>query len=149
MSEDLRELVGEWRFDRRLLDRAAGLAGCAHGTLTIAAGGEGRPGDGALRWDEAGQMTWAGRTFPVTRSLRAAIRDGEWWLDFDHGRPFHPWRPGEWVTHPCAEDTYRGLAEPRGDGRWRITWDVTGPTKDQLLLTRLRRLPTPPPRFFR
>ena len=133
MPADLLGLLGSWWFDRRLLDRRADLAGCVHGTLTITPDGDG------LRWHESGEMTWAGRTFPATRTLRASCRGKEWWLDFADGRPFHPWRPGEWVTHPCAADTYRGRVEIGNEDRWRITWEVTGPAKDQLLITRLRR----------
>jgi hypothetical protein len=126
--------LGRWHFDRRVVDNLAAATGCAHGELLVT------PAEGtALDWHETGQLTWGGRTVPVTRSLRVERLDDEWWMTFADGRPFHPWRPGEWVVHPCAEDTYTGRVEINGD-RIRTEWRVTGPVKDQLLVTRLRRI---------
>ena len=64
--------------------------------------------------------------------------DGAWQVRFADGRPFHPWRPGVWVDHPCNADLYRGLVDASPD-RLRILWDVVGPTKDQRLFTRCVR----------
>jgi uncharacterized protein DUF6314 len=74
---------------------------------------------------------------PVRRELLIRRLDGSWWMTFADGRAFHPWRPGQVVTHRCAEDTYRGLVDLRGD-RMRTLWDVIGPAKEQRLVTRLR-----------
>ena len=88
----------------------------------------------ATAWPGArvGTFTIAGRSHDVTRTYQLA--DG--WVFFDDGRPFHPWRPGEWVEHLCGEDTYRGLVEVE-PARIRTLWDVSGPEKDQRLITRL------------
>ncbi len=69
--------------------------------------------------------------------------DGRWWMTFADGRPFHPWVLGEQVIHPCAEDTYRGLIERPGADELIITWQVDGPAKDHLIVSRLRRQPQP------
>ena len=122
------ELVGRWSLTRRLADRRAGVLGTMSGALVI-----GPDGDG-LRWAESGVLRWAGREVPATRTY--LLRDG--WVLFEDGRPFHPWRPGRPVTHPCRDDLYTGLIAVDGD-RLRVLWDVRGPTKDQRIVTRCRR----------
>ncbi|WP_375480007.1 DUF6314 family protein [uncultured Jatrophihabitans sp.] len=127
------ELLGVWRLERRIADRLAGASGRMTGTLSLT-----ETADGAVAWAERGVLWWAGREFESTRELLIR-RDGAGWLVcFADGRPFHPWRPGRPVTHPCRADVYRGLvdAAPR---RLRVVWDVTGPAKDQRLLTRCSR----------
>lgn len=131
---DPRELVGSWSIERTLLDRSLGQGGSFRGTLAV------EPTASGLRWDESGTLRWDGRDLPAQRSLRLHRVDGRWWMAFDDGRPFHPWVVGEPVVHPCAADTYRGLIEQSGADELTITWDVTGPTKDQLIVSRLIRL---------
>jgi hypothetical protein len=91
-----------------------------------------------LRWAESGTLRWGGATYPVSRTY--LLREGAdgWEVRFADGRPFHPWRPGVWVTHPCRGDVYTGLVAV-GPGRVRTLWDVRGPAKDQRLVTRLTR----------
>lgn len=124
-------LLGRWRLARRLRD--ARLHGAFAGALTLTADGDG------VRWDEAGTLRWAGQDIPATR--RYLLRPGAdgWWVHFEDGRPFHPWTPGEWVTHPCRADVYRGLVTVDGPDRWRVLWDVAGPAKDQRIVSRLTR----------
>jgi hypothetical protein len=122
---------GSWQLTRRVADRRTGQYGAVTGTLAITAEPAGQ------RWREQGLLRWADRELPVSRELMIRRLDGSWWMTFADGRAFHPWRPGEIVTHPCAADSYRGLVELRGD-RMRTLWDVTGPAKYQRLITRLR-----------
>ncbi|BEP12347.1 DUF6314 family protein [Acidothermaceae bacterium B102] len=122
-------LVGEWRLQRRVVDRRLSSYGRVAGTLVI------EPDGAGLVWREQGSWTMAGRSRPFTRTYLLA--DG--WMLFDDGRPFHPWTPGEWVVHPCGEDSYRGLVDVE-PARIRTLWDVTGPAKDQRLVTRLTRV---------
>lgn len=125
--------AGIWRLDRRVADRRTGRIGRVRGMLTVT-------GDaGGQCWTEAGELRWDGRVVPVRRRLLLRRLDGEWWVTFADDRPFHPWRPGEIVTHHCRADRYTGLIDLRG-ARWRTRWDVTGPAKDQRLVTRLRRV---------
>jgi Family of unknown function (DUF6314) len=123
------ELVGEWRLQRRVADRRLRQYGRVEGLLTIAPHGDG------LAWREHGTLSIQGRSHDVSRTYLLA--DG--WVLFDDGRPFHPWRPGEWVDHLCSQDTYRGLVDV-GPARIRTLWDVSGPAKDQRLVTRLTRV---------
>ena len=87
----------------------------------------------------------------VTRELLITPDDddgasGTWTVRFADRRPFHPWTPGLEVVHPCRADTYRGLVLVDRDAtRLRTLWDVTGPAKDQRLLTRCLRSRSPAP----
>jgi hypothetical protein len=132
LGQDPRPLAGRWLLDRRLVDHARGESGCFHGELLITAAGDG------LEWVESGTLRWGGREIPATRRLLLRPGPEGWQMAFADGRPFHPWRPGEQVQHPCGADLYRGLvcATPT---RMRVTWWVTGPTKDQEIHSRLRR----------
>jgi hypothetical protein len=132
MGTDPRELVGRWTLRRRLADRAAGQCGRAIGQLTITPD---------LAWQETGELHWGGRVLPFARTMAFAERAGEWWVTFADGRPFHPWRLGTPVEHPCAADIYCGRVELAAD-RLRVLWDVTGPAKHQRILTEYRRRAT-------
>jgi uncharacterized protein DUF6314 len=127
------QLVGGWRLNRTIDDRMSGQRGCVHGTLTIT------PTDAGLAWFESGVLNWAGQQLEVTRRLRINDVAGSYWVQFADGRAFHPWSPGSWVTHPCSLDLYRGLISIDGSDRFRITWQVTGPTKDHTITSRLHR----------
>jgi hypothetical protein len=131
--DDPDALVGRWSLARRIADREAGLHGTVTGELVVAADGAG------LRWAERGTLRWNGADHPVSRTYLIRERDG-WWVDFSDGRPFHPWRPGVTVAHPCRADVYTGLVTVDGD-RMRTVWDVHGPGKDQRLVTRFARRP--------
>jgi len=119
---------------RRVVDRSAGTYGTVTGTLRVTAEDEG------VRLAESGVLRWCDAEYPVTRVSRLRRLDGEWWMLFEDGRPFHPWRPGTSVVHPCGADTYDGLVVLDRDGsRLRTLWDVRGPAKDQRLITRFTR----------
>ena|SRR5579875_3975360 len=122
-------LVGTWRLNRRMTDLRTGRIGCFHGRLTITE---------SLDWIEDGVMTWAEYHGPASRKLLLRKEIDGWWVLFADGRPFHPWRVGEPVDHPCGDDRYRGLITADRD-RMRIRWDVHGPGKDQRIDSRLRR----------
>ncbi|HEV7654082.1 MAG TPA: DUF6314 family protein [Mycobacteriales bacterium] len=127
------DLIGRWSLARRVADRRTGRQGTVRGELVIAPDGAG------LRWAERGTLRWAGTDHPVTRTYLLREHADGWWAEFDDGRPFHPWRPGTPVTHPCRADVYSGLVTVDGD-RIRTVWDVRGPAKHQRLVTRLTRV---------
>jgi hypothetical protein len=112
-----------------MTDRHTGRIGCFHGVLTIT---------DSLDWVEEGTLTWGEHRGPATRNLLLRKETDGWWVQFADGRPFHPWRIGEPVEHPCGADRYRGLIGADGD-RMRIRWDVRGPYKDLRIDSRLRR----------
>jgi hypothetical protein len=126
-------LLGDWRLTRRLADLRAGLSGTVHGRLTL------RTERGEIAWIEQGILLWNGSRLSVSRSYRLLRAEHGWWLYFADGRPFHAWVPGQWVHHPCREDSYRGLITITGPDRWRTRWEVDGPDKAQLIITWLSR----------
>lgn len=128
----MHELAGRWSLARRVADRRTGQQGTVRGSLVIAADDDG------LRWEERGTLTWAGADHPVRRVYLLRERGDGWWVEFEDGREFHPWRPGAVVSHPCRADVYSGLIDVDGD-RIRTCWDVRGPGKEQRLVTRLYR----------
>ncbi len=137
MSADPASLVGTWAIERDLVDRATGEQGHFTGTLLVTATDE----LNELGWFESGELYWGGQTRRAERHLRITRIDCGWWMTFSDGRPFHQWVLGQEVVHPCAADTYRGLITtgPVTGSELTITWDVTGPTKNQLIVSRLVR----------
>ena len=133
---DPRRLIGRWQFERTLIDLASGEQGSANGTIAIS------PADVGLRWTEHGELSWSGIRVPVSRELRLVPTDGpdEWLVTFADGRPFHPWKPGRVVQHPCGPDLYRGKIDVLGAEELRIEWTVHGPRKDHRYLTICRRI---------
>ncbi|GAA0225366.1 DUF6314 family protein [Cryptosporangium japonicum] len=129
-----RALIGEWTMARRVVDRSARTYGTVAGTLVVTAF------EAGLRLAEDGVLRWRGADLPVYRVSLLQPLDGEWWMLFEDGRPFHPWRPGTPVVHPCGRDTYDGMVALDRDGRrLRTLWDVHGPAKNQRLITRFTR----------
>jgi hypothetical protein len=122
------DLVGEWVLRRTVDDRRAGTTGTVVGTTTLRVTG---PDD--VRWDEAGTMTFDGRTVPVSRTLLVRrADDGTWTVHFSDGRVFHDWVWGSRVEHACAPDDYTGTLA--GDTRrWTVEWHAVGPAKDYRL----------------
>jgi hypothetical protein len=133
-DEDPGWVAGEWRIDRELTDRAVGERGSFTGALVVTSDAAG------YRWQESGTLRWAGRSLAAARTLGINRRDGQWWMTFGDGRLFHQWMVGSPVRHPCAADTYHGLITRTSDDQFTTTWEVTGPEKDQLIVSRLTRI---------
>ncbi len=130
------DLLGVWRLERRVEDHLAGGDVDVVGTTVL------ELVEDRVRWHERGLLRRAdgtGSPSEVHRTLYAVPRDGAWWVDFDDGRPFHPWSPGVEVEHPCGRDLYRGLVEVDAPDRWRVTWHCTGPAKDYTMRSHLTR----------
>ena len=143
---DLRAyLRGSWSVDRTLLDRSTGTSGTFTGVVRFTAND-----DGGLLWREEGTVRWApvnGAPFtgPASREYLLQPADTPDVLDvyFPDGRPFH--RMGfagqaNQDVHWCDPDTYRVMYSFLGPDDCGYRWDVTGPAKDQLLESVLRRL---------
>lgn len=113
------------------------MQGIVTGTSTLTA-----VGADEVRWDEAGVMTFDGRTTPVSRTLvvrrRTTGSPDDWTVHFADGRVFHDWVWGERVAHACAPDDYTGALD--GDEqRWTVRWEARGPAKDYRLDSVLER----------
>jgi hypothetical protein len=132
------DLLGVWQLERRLIDRHNGGHGTVSGWLELTLVGS------VVHWLELGTLHWAGHDHEVTRELHIVPDGSAWQVRFDDGRAFHPWRPGEAVDHPCRDDLYRGLIRVNdARTRMRVLWDVSGPTKNQRIVTRCVRSLSP------
>jgi hypothetical protein len=128
------ELLGTWQLRRRLVDRRAARFGHVHGRLELTVAGA------VVRWRESGELAWGGGVFEVSRELHIVPAASGWQVRFADGRPFHRWRPGHVVEHVCRADRYRGLVDVDPEcNRLRVLWDVTGPGKEQRIVTRCVR----------
>jgi hypothetical protein len=126
-------LLGQWELARQVHDERAGQSGTAFGQLTLTAEAD------QIVWREQGTLEWNGSRLPFTRSYWLRRTEDEWWLYFSGGRPFHAWRPGHWVDHPCRADRYHGLITVTGSGAWQTEWDLRGPAKEQRITTQFSR----------
>lgn len=143
---DLRAyLLGSWSVDRTLLDRATGIRGTFTGVVRFTALDD----DGGLSFHEAGTIRLtavdggpftgpASRSYVFNRTEYPDAMD----VTFPDGRPFHrmSFRPdASQDQHWCDPDTYKVSYTMLGRDEFRYSWDVTGPAKDQLLESVLRR----------
>ncbi|WP_232083433.1 DUF6314 family protein [Arthrobacter sp. SO5] len=149
-------LLGIWTVERTLLDRANGTRGTFTGVVSFTPLGGGDvqhgtdgPHDGGLRLHEEGTISWTsftGKPFtgPATRDylLRGTESPETMDMFFPDGRPFHRMGFGAQdclAQHWCDPDTYRVSYARTGADEFRYRWDVTGPAKDQVLDSVLRR----------
>ena len=146
---DLRAyLLGRWDLARTLLDRATGSRGSFRGVVVFS-----ESDDGGLRFREEGTMQWnpvggAPFTGPASREylLRPSGTPEAMDVFFADGRPFH--RMGfagqsSQDSHWCDPDTYRVSYARVGPDEFHYRWDVSGPAKDLLLESVLRRVRRP------
>lgn len=126
-------LAGEWSVERDI----DGGRGRFTGTATFAPDGP----DGAVRWSEEGDLELDGHRGTARRVL--FLHPGEpWEVRFDDGLPFHPLDLSGGpcsVVHLCGPDTYRGTYDPRSDDELVVSWSVTGPGRDDTIVSRYRR----------
>jgi hypothetical protein len=146
-------LLGTWVVDRTLLDRSTRTQGSFTGVVRFTATDD----DGGLRFREEGTVSWAsvpggpaGRPFtaPASREYLLRPTGAPDTLDmfFPDGRPFHRMGFGPQSSrdqHWCDPDSYRVNYTRTGPDEFRYEWDVTGPAKDQLLTSVLRRTTDP------
>ncbi|MFC3301107.1 DUF6314 family protein [Arthrobacter agilis] len=112
ITDPLGFLAGSWTAQRRLLDRAAGVAGTFAGTTTFTPDHE-----EGLQWAEQGTVRWpsfegpASRSYRVLRTTGAAIE-----VRFEDGRCSAAWisRPEEPATSTRATRTPTGWISPSG-----------------------------------
>jgi hypothetical protein len=133
-------LEGSWLVERSVRDLRTELSGAFHGEAHFT---REEPG-GPLLHAESGRFTWDGVTRQAERGHRfEPADDGTAHVRFLDGRFFHDLdlRGGCWTAHhPCAPDSYRGEFEVRGPDEWHVTWTVTGPVKDLVMVTVQHRI---------
>ncbi|MDJ0353286.1 DUF6314 family protein [Pseudarthrobacter sp. PH31-O2] len=145
---DLRAyLLGSWTVERSLLDRSNGTRGTFTGVVSFKGSGDG----GGLRFREEGTAVWASaghgpfsgkasREYLLRRTGTPDTMD----MFFPDGRPFHRMGFGPQTSrdqHWCDPDRYRVSYSKGGPDDFSYQWDVTGPAKDQRLVSVLRRIP--------
>ncbi|WP_206073958.1 DUF6314 family protein [Pseudarthrobacter sp. AG30] len=133
------ERPGRWRVERDLLDRSDGTRGTFTGVVLYTP-----TDDDGLALREEGTMRWPAFTGPASREyvLKASPRPDALDVFFPDGRPFHrmSFTPdASQDAHWCDPDTYRVTYTCLGPGSFTYRWDVTGPRKDLLLVSRLVR----------
>ncbi|HET7414219.1 MAG TPA: DUF6314 family protein [Arthrobacter sp.] len=141
-AEDLQSyLAGSWRLSRQLQDRATGTTGQFDGAVSFT-----RNDSGLLHF-ESGVLAWGGHGHvPATRQLSWLPTSCPWAADvrFEDGRPFHHLDLSSGMDRPihdCQPDVYRGHFQLLGPDEWKYQWEVAGPRKDLLLVSRLVRNP--------
>jgi hypothetical protein len=101
--------------------------------------------EGTLHWTDSGGKPFTG---PASREylLRPSDAPDAMEVFFPDGRPFHrmSFTAADTELHWCDPDTYRVQYNRVGQDEFRYTWDVTGPAKDLLLESVLRRLAEQP-----
>ena len=128
---DPMQLLGTWTLARVVEDHLLGEVSHVDGSLELTARGV-----DLVLWEERATWHRADGDVPVRRGLRLERTDDGWWVRFEDGRDFHPWRPGAEVVHDCAPDTYRGTVTGTSEG-WSVVWEATGPRKEYRMTTRL------------
>ena len=151
-------LLGAWSVDRTMWDRQSGTRGSFTGVVHFSDLDHSEPRRStpqasghhhALLSHEEGTVHWAASngspfTGPATRDyiLRTADAPGALDVFFPDGRPFHQmsFTATANAQHWCDPDTYRVQYVYVSQDEFRYTWDVSGPAKDLLLESVLRRL---------
>jgi len=121
-----------------LHDRGSSAQGRFSGTARFSPDGRG------LLHIERGELVWPTHSGPAHRTLRyqPTLTPGVLDVYFADGRPFHrlDLREGRCAAvHPCGNDEYVGEFTVSSPDEWSYCWRVTGPEKDLLLSSVLRR----------
>jgi hypothetical protein len=132
---DLRAfLCGNWRVDRSVLDGRRSILGEFRGHASFT-----RAGD-SLLYEERGTLRFGVHHGPAEQCYRYDFGEGDARaiVSFRDGRMFHELdlSTGEALaTHACEPDHYEGRFTALGPMQWHTAWKVSGPRKEQDILT--------------
>lgn len=134
----LTDFAGIWSLSRRLEDALTGQQGHFAGTATFTADADG------LAYRETGELRLGGAP-PMTAERRYIWRDAgeEIAVFFPDGAPFHTFAPsgaGDGTPHLCKADLYRVRYDFGEWPVWQTRWQVKGPRKDYVSVSRYVRL---------
>lgn len=138
-------LRGSWRIERTVVDRKHGQNGTFSGTVELSS-----LADGGLHYHEFGTLDWLGASAQTQRDYRLLPTRDPAVLDWSFVNPngsasyfFHTMNLGSglWrANHPCAADTYQVEYQALSQDELSVVWDVTGPSKDNLLTSSWQRI---------
>ncbi len=134
-------LAGTWSVARTVEDHRGARHGDYAGRAWFVVA------DGGVDWAERGTLRLDGHAGEATRTLRIVPGPDGWEVRFDHGGFFHPLDLAHGrsvVDHPCAADHYVGEIRVEARDRLVIAWRVSGPTKDQTIVSVYRRTDAEP-----
>ena len=128
-------LVGSWKVQRLIVDRACALNGRLDGHATFTPSSV----DGLL-YKERGHLVFGEHQGPAEQSYVYDFpeSEGRALVRFRDGRPFHDLDLSaglQRVQHACDPDRYDGLFLAVGATEWWSMWKVSGPRKDYDLMT--------------
>ena len=131
-------LLGSWKVDRIVIDRAHAMTGGLKGEATF------RPCAGGLLYEEHGTLTLGEHCGRAEQSYLYEFPegDGRASVRFRDGRAFYELdlsRGQDRVCHACHPDLYDGVFIALSSTTWQSEWKVTGPRKDYDLLTTYTR----------
>ncbi|MBC6438100.1 MAG: hypothetical protein GDA52_08175 [Rhodobacteraceae bacterium] len=141
----LAELEGRWRLYREVADHHTGRVGWLEGEAVFATDAKGlvQTETGLLHYGTAPPMRAARRYLWRQSGTRLAVF-------FDDGRPFHEIDPSlQGAEHLCTPDLYRVRYDISGWPRWSSRWEVTGPRKDAVIISRYEHHTRVHPRQFK
>jgi len=145
-ADTLDFLLGTWDLERVIKDYRSETDGVFRASATLiqseAATANSR-GEQA-RYHEAGELRFGTQLTRASRSLLyERLPDASVMLHFADGKPFVDLNleSGEWRgVHHCVDDLYELITTVRSASLVEERWRVTGPTKDYLAVTTLRRV---------
>jgi hypothetical protein len=137
---DLRAfLSGSWCIDRTVVDRRHSIDGKLRGQADFL------PSCKSLLYEERGRFTFGAHDAPAEQHyvFDFSSTDARASVKFRDGRSFHTLdlSQGEAVvSHLCGADLYEGHFMAFNDITWQSAWKVTGPRKNQDILTLYTRI---------
>jgi hypothetical protein len=139
-------LMGTWAFDRLITDHRAGTHGSCVGVASLTETKLELPDGSPPRgdYDETGELRFGQQVGPSRRrlsysrqrnlSVNLFFPDGRFFTDLDL-------RTGSWrAIHQCGHDHYEITTNVVSDDEVHEFWQATGPGKNYIAVTTLRRI---------
>lgn len=136
---DLRAfLCGCWRIDRSVLDRRHSISGTFEGRAEFTPDGTG------LLYRERGTLCFGAHQGPAEQRYRYEFDDtrARATVRFRGGGLFHELDLSNGhmaVAHACEPDRYEGRFSATCPSEWTSAWTVTGPRKEQTIISVYKR----------
>jgi hypothetical protein len=145
VTDSFNFLIGTWAFDRLITDHRTGIQGSCVGIASLTET-KLELSDGTYRcgnYYESGELRLERQVVPTRRrlsysrqknlSVNLFFLDGRFFTDLDL-------RTGSWrAIHQCGEDYYEITTTITSDDEVHEHWQATGPRKDYVAVTTLRR----------